>query len=182
MKMISEGIHLHTERLLLRPISLDDFQQILTYSQDEEWGRWTPDPKPYTHRFGEEFVARKVLAPWETEPRFSVLLDGQVVGGVGLQIDTLNMVGELAYSLAREHWGKGLIPESARTIIDWGVRDLGLEKIFARTDLRNTPSLRVMEKLGMKKEAHLRQHILVEGVRQDEIHYGLLREEWSHTV
>ena len=180
--MMLEGFHLHTERLLLRPISLDDFPQILAYSQDEEWGRWTPDPKPYTHRFGEEFVARKVLAPWDTEPRFSVLLSGQVIGGVGLQVETVNKVAELAYSLAKAHWGKGLIPESARAVIDWGFRDLGIEKIFARTDLRNIPSLRVMEKLGMKREAHLRQHILVEGVRQDEIHYGLLREEWSDAI
>ena len=157
------GIRLHTERLLLRPISLDDFSQILTYSQDEEWGRWTPDPKPYTQRFGEEFVSRKVLAPWETEPRFSVLLDGKVIGGVGLQIDTVNKVGELAYSIDRAYWGKGLIPESARKVIDWGFRDLGLDKISAKTDLRNVSSLRVMEKLGMKREAHLRQHILVEG-------------------
>lgn len=179
--MTSRGVHLHTERLFLRPISLDDFQQILTYSQDEEWGQWTPDPKPYTHRFGEKFVAQKVLAPWEKEPRFSVLLDGQVIGGVGLQIDTVNKVGELAYSIARAHWGKGLIPESAKTVIDWGFKDLGLEKIFARTDLRNVSSLRVMEKLGMRKEAHLRQHILVEGVRQDEIHYAILREEWAGT-
>ena len=58
--MVSRGIRLHTERLSQRPISLDDFNQIVTHGQDEEWGRWTPDPKPYTHRFGEEFVARKV--------------------------------------------------------------------------------------------------------------------------
>jgi RimJ/RimL family protein N-acetyltransferase len=116
---------------------LDDFPDILAYSQDEEWGRWTPDPKPYTRRFGEEFVARKVLAQWETAPRFSIILDGKVVGGIGL------------------------------------------EKVWAKTDLRNLRSSRVMEKLGMTHEAHLRSHILIEGVRQDEVHYGVLREEYE---
>ena len=177
--MTNRGIELRTERLLLRPISLDDFPDILAYSQDEEWGRWTPDPKPYTRRFGEEFVARKVLAQWETAPRFSIILDGKVVGGIGLEIDTVNKVGELAYSLAREQWGKGLVPEACQCVITWGFDELGLEKVWAKTDLRNLRSSRVMEKLGMTHEAHLRSHILIEGVRQDEVHYGLLREEYE---
>ena len=177
--MTTRGVELRTERLLLRPIELDDFQEILAYSQDEEWGRYTPDPKPYTRRFGEEFVARKVLAPWETSPRFSVVLDGKVVGGTGLEIDAANKVAELAYSLAREQWGKGLVTEAGRCVITWGFRDLGLDKIYAKTDLRNVRSSRVMERLGMTREAHFRSHVLVEGVRRDEVHYGLLREEWQ---
>ena len=177
--MTSRGVELRTERLLLRPIALDDFPEILAYSQDEEWGRYTPDPKPYTRRFGEEFVARMVLAPWETAPRFSIVLDGGVVGGVGLEIDRTNQIAELAYSLAREHWGKGLMSEACRCVIDWGFRDLGLEKILAKTDLRNLRSSRVMERLGMTREAHFRSHVLVEGVREDEVHHGLLLEEWE---
>ena len=177
--MTRRGVELRTERLLLRPIALDDFPEILAYSQDEEWGRYTPDPKPYTRRFGEEFIARKVLAPWETAPRFSIVLDGKVVGGVGLEIDPANKVAELAYSLARQHWGRGLATEACRCVIVWGFRDLGLEKIYAKTLLRNVRSSQVMERLGMTREAHLRSHILVEGGRQDEIHYGLLREEWE---
>lgn len=177
--MTNIRIELQTERLVLRPISLCDFPEILAYSQDEEWGRWTPDPKPYTKRWGEEFVARKVLAPWETDPRFSIVLDGEVVGGVGLEIDLTNKVGELAYSLARRHWRKGLVPEAAQRVIAWGFQDLGLEKVCARTDFRNVRSSRVMEKLGMTREAHFRSHRLIAGVRQDEVHYGLLREEWE---
>ena len=173
------GIEVRTERLLLRPISLGDFPEILAYSQDEEWGRYKPDPKPYTRRFGEEFVARKVLAPWETAPRFSIVLDGKVVGGIGLEIDTANKVGELSYSLARGRWGKGLVPEACQCVIAWGFRDLGLEKVYAKTDPRNVRSSRIMEKLGMTREAHHRSHILVGGVRQGEVHYGLLREEWE---
>ena len=120
-----------------------------------------------------------MLAPWETAPRFSIVLDGTVVGGIGLEIDTKNNVGELAYSLAREHWRKGLVPEAGQCVIAWAFRDLGLEKVIAKTDLRNARSTRVMEKLGMTLEAHLRSHVLIEGVRQDEVHYGLLRQEWE---
>ncbi|MCH8310963.1 MAG: GNAT family N-acetyltransferase, partial [Chloroflexi bacterium] len=64
-------------------------------------------------------------------------------------------------------------------VIAWAFRDLGLEKVIAKTDLRNARSTRVMEKLGMTLEAHLRSHVLIEGVRQDEVHYGLLRQEWE---
>ena len=177
--MTSERVVLRTERLLLRPILLGDFPEILAYSQDEEFGRHTPDPKPYTRRFGEEFVARKVLAPWDTSPRLSMVLDNKVVGGIGLEIDTANENAELAYSLAKEHWGKGLVSEAARCVVGWAFRDLGLQKIYARTDPRNKGSLRVMEKLGMTPEARFRSHIVVQGVRRDEVHFGLLREEWE---
>ena len=177
--MTGGRVELRTERLLLRPISPEDFPEILAHSQDEEWGRYTPDPKPYTRRFGEDFVARKVLTPWETGPRFSMVMANKVVGGIGLEIDTANKVGELAYSLAREHWGKGLVPEAARCVTTWGFRGLGLEKIVSNTDLRNKRSWRVMEKLGMSREAHFRSHILVQDVRRDEVHYALLRQEWE---
>ena len=176
---MSRGVELQTDRLLLRPITLEDFPEILAYSQDEEWCRYTPDPKPYTRRFGEEFVAQRVLAPWDTAPRFSVLLDSKVVGGIGLEIDTANKVAELAYSLAREHWGKGLVSEAGLCVIAWGFRDLGLEKVYAKTDLLNVRSQRVMARLDMTREAHFRSHVVVEGVRRDEVHYGLLREEWE---
>jgi len=101
------------------------------------------------------------------------------VGGINLSVDLGNQLGELGYSLAREHWGRGLTPEAARAVMDWGFRVFDLEKVYARADARNVRSWRVMEQLGMQREALLRAHRLEQGERTDEVWYGLRRGEWE---
>ena len=176
---MAEKVELKTERLLLRAFRLDDVDDVLAYASDPEWARYLPVPQPYSRRDAEEFIARRVLASWETNPTFAIVMYGKVIGGIGLRIDAANQRGELGYSIARSFWGKGLIPEAARRVIDWGFRQLSLAKIFARADIRNERSWRVMEKLGMTHEGLLRSHVAHREERIDEVHYGLLREEWE---
>lgn len=78
---------------------------ILTYASDEKYAEFH-DQVPDLHQT-EEFVAHHVTAPWKDDPRFSIALDSQVIGGIGLTIDRKYTHGELAYSLALEHWGQG---------------------------------------------------------------------------
>jgi len=172
---MAKGIELTTERLNLRPLRLTDADAILAYSSDEEWA--TFHDAPLNLHWVEQFVARYVLAPWADDPRFSIVLDSEVVGGIGLTIDRKYAHGELAYSLAREHWGKGLVVEAAREVVRWGFEEMELAKIWTRSDALNTQSTRVMEKLGMTLEGVLRAQTVVRGERRDEARYGLLRDE-----
>ena len=176
---MANGIELRTERLLLRPMRLADVVAVLAYSRDEVWAQYH-DKLPDVH-WAEEFVTKKVMPPWEDESRFSILLDAEVVGGIGLTIDRKSALGELAYSLAREHWGKGLVVEAAQEVVRWGFEELGLAKIWTVADARNVQSVRVMEKLGMTREGLQRAQMLVRGKRQDQVLHGLLREEWDQS-
>jgi len=173
---MAKGIELKTERLNLRPIRLADADAILAYSSDGVWARF--HDAPLDLHWTEEFVAQHVLAPWADDPRFSIVLDSVVVGGIGLTIDRKYAHGELAYSLAREHGGKGFVMEAAREVVRWGFSEQGLAKIWTRADALNTQSTRVMEKLGMTLEGVLRAQTVVRGERRDEVRYGLLRDEW----
>jgi RimJ/RimL family protein N-acetyltransferase len=56
---------------------------------------------------------------------------------------------------------------------------LGLHRVFADTDPRNAPSIRVLERLGFRREGLLREHYLVQDEPQDAVVYGLLRSEWK---
>ncbi|MPZ14970.1 MAG: GNAT family N-acetyltransferase [Chloroflexi bacterium] len=176
-----ERTELRTERLLLRPFAFADVDDVVRYASDEQWSRyWVAAPAgPYTRRDGEEFIARAILDSWETRPQFAIVLGGTVIGGTGLNIDRESRIGELGYAVARSHWGEGIAPEAARAVIDWAFLAYGLEKVFARADARNVQSHRVMEKLGMRREALLRQHRMHGGERTDEVWYGLLRREWK---
>ena len=169
---------LRTDRLLLRPFELTDVDDVFAYAADPEWGRFLPLPQPYLRRNAEEFVARSILASWETGPLWAIVFDGTVNGGIGLRIDVQHELGEIGYSLARPHWGEGLMLEACRAVIEWGFAQRSLAKLLVRVDSRNTRSLRVAEKLGMTQEGVLRSHVKVGDGRADFVYYGLLREEW----
>ena len=69
--------------------------------------------------------------------------------------------------------------EATRAVIDYGFASLGLVRIFGYAVSANAASLRVMEKLGMQREALMRRHRLIRGEYVDDVFYGILREEWS---
>ena len=69
---------------------------------------------------------------WDTGPVWALVLDGKVIGGIGLRINSQYETAELGYSVARERWGQGLMPEAARALVEWGLRERGLTKVSAR--------------------------------------------------
>ena len=179
---LNERVELQTERVLLRPFKLGDVGDVLAYASDPEVGRYLPLPQPYTHDDAVEFVARRVLAEWSTDPLFAIVWEQQVVGGTGLHIDKRHEIAELGYLVAARLWGLGIAPEAARAVIGWGFERYALHKIYARSDLRNRQSWRVMEKLGMTREGVLRGHRKAWDEHVDDVYYGVLREEWERTL
>lgn len=170
---------IETERLRLRPITLEDVEDILAFATNSEWARYLPVPQPYSRRDAEEFVASQLLIDREKNPSWVLALNGVVIGGINLRLDSENHACEVGYSVAREHWGKGLATEAARAVIDAAFQSLpDLNKVRAMADLRNVASQRVMEKVGMTREGVLRQNRLFRGEYVDEVWYGLLRGEW----
>ena len=175
-----EPTELTTERLLLRPFRLSDVDDVYAYASDEAWGQYLfAVPAPYTRQDAVSFVARTVLQDWEQRPAFAIQLGAQVVGGINLRIRPEQKVAEFGYSIARPHWGKGLVAEAASAVIDWGFQSYDIAKIYALADARNHQSIRVMEKLGMQREGLLRQNRYYRGEQVDEVLCSLLRKEWQ---
>lgn len=172
---------LRTDRLLLRPFQLTDADDVYAYACDSEWGRYLPVPSPYEYRDAVEFVARSVLTSWDVNPAFAICLSGRCVGGINIRVDASRGTAEIGYSIAREHWGRGLVSEAAMAVMDWAFNEFGLAKITAMADLANTRSSRVMEKLGMRRDGVLRSERPSDadpGTRQDMVVYSVLRDEW----
>jgi [ribosomal protein S5]-alanine N-acetyltransferase len=178
------GTILRTERLLLRPFKQDDVDEALNYRNDAEFARFLPHiPQPFTRADAEQFVTTNVEEPWDKFSTFAIELDARLIGTVNLDIDSDNQIAMLGYAISRDRWGKGITPEAARAVISWGFQTLNLAKIWASTDARHQRSRRVMEKLGMRHEGTLRAHHLGwDGLRTDQVMYGLLREEWEATA
>lgn len=174
----SKPAELRTARLLLRPSRLTDAGDVYAYASDPEWSANIPQvPRPYERKHAEEFVARVVPPDWE--PSFALEFEGHVIGTVEVHVNTLNMVAELGYGVARVHWGEGFVAEAVRAVIGYLFEQMDVAKVTATTAAPNVGSWRVMEKLGIEREGYLRNHRLHRGgVRVDEVRYGLLREDW----
>ncbi len=171
---------LHTERLLLRPFQAADADDVLAYADDAEWSHFLYDiPKPYSRQDAEDMVAGAQRTDWDVYPIFAVVLDGHVIGRISADISTRHETAELGWGIARANWGQGIAQEAVTTLIEYLFTTRGLPRVFARADGGNERSWRLMERLGMQREALLRSHRVGPDGRSDEVFYGLLREEWG---
>ena len=85
---------------------------------------------------------------------------------------------EIGFTLAPEHQGRGYATEAARLLIGYLFTTRGKHRITAYCDARNTASAAVLERLGMRREGHLRESTWAKGEWTDDLVYGLLHDEW----
>jgi RimJ/RimL family protein N-acetyltransferase len=173
-----------TKRLLLRPYTMDDLEALHAIQSLPEVSRylyWEPRSMDEVR----EVLARRCRRPTlevegETLVLAMVLPDsGTLVGDVNLHwISREHRQGEIGFVLHPDHHGHGFAGEAAAALLRLGFEDLGLHRIIGRCDGRNAASAKVMERLGMRREAHFRQNELVKGRWCDELVYAMLAEEW----
>lgn len=174
---------LTTPRLLLREFEEEDWRATHPYESDPEVVRYalhgvrTPEEsRDYIRRT--RALARET--PRDVYDLAMVLKDeGRLIGRCGFRItDREQREAMLWYILDRSRWGQGYATEAARAVLDWAFSTLPLHRFFADCDPRNPGSFRVMEKLGMRKEAHFRENVFVKGEWCDSVIYAVLDHEW----
>ena len=89
-----------------------------------------------------------------------------------------HLQGELGFVVHPDHQGKGYGAEAARLMLQMGFERLGFHRIVGQCDPRNAASTALMERLGMRREAHLLQNQLVKGEWVDTLVYAILASEW----
>lgn len=87
--------------------------------------------------------------------------------------------GEIGYVLDPRYQGQGLATEAALEVLRLGFEGLRLHRIIGRCSAANTGSAALLERLGMRREAHFRQNQLVRDAWRDEYVYAMLRSEWA---
>lgn len=179
---------LRTERLTLRPATLDDSAAVVALANDMRIAQWLLRmPHPYaesdarvwisTHQAGFERGEDIVLFITERDPT-APGESGRLMGAIGLQVNTTHRRAELGYWLGLEFWGRGFASEAGRAIIDYGFARGDIDRIHAEHFDGNEASGRVLAKLGMTHEGVLRGHSLRFGRRRDGVAYGILRTQW----
>jgi RimJ/RimL family protein N-acetyltransferase len=143
---------LETERLIFRDWTLDDASEMFEICRDAEVMRYIGTGKPYktveeAKKFLQWAVAyqkEKGFCRWAVVEKAS----GKIVGSCGFASAHEMPEPELGYLFGRAVWGKGFATEAARAAMHYGFEKLGFREIIAITDLENTASQRVLEKIG----------------------------------
>jgi RimJ/RimL family protein N-acetyltransferase len=106
----------------------------------------------------------------------------RLIGTVSLhRFHATNRRAEIGYILRSDQWGHGYAREAVSLAIDHAFGPLGLHRIEADTDPRNTGSCKLLERLGFKLEGVMRERWIVDGEVSDSACYGLLAREWRRS-
>ncbi|HAF34868.1 GNAT family N-acetyltransferase [Sphingobacterium sp. UBA7038] len=170
-----------TERLILNAIDTTDIPQIVDYLQDKVYSDFTSNiPYPY-RKEDAEYWLKLAEEAFANRKGFTFAIrnkDKKLIGAIGLQ-DEGSDKAELGYWIAIPYWNNGYVTEAAKAIIEFGFKELNFNKIFATYFPHNPASGKVMEKIGMKKEALLKQHLKKDGRYYDIPLYAIFRTDLS---
>lgn len=171
-----------TDRLLLRAFKTSDTDEIFsTWTSDERVAQYT---SWYAHKNVDDtraYVEYIVNQNSLTNYNWIIESDNKIIGSICVcySDEALEIAG-IGYTLGYEYWGKGYTTEAARAVLRFLFETVNYRKIIAGCDSENIGSSKVMEKLGMKREAILREHIKrKDGTWGDDFQYGILRREFE---
>jgi RimJ/RimL family protein N-acetyltransferase len=181
--MISLPLPIETSRLRLRPFVPGDLAALYAVQSHAEVHRWLySEPRSEEELRGtiERRIARVRDAP-ETGVALVVELaaTGEFLGDVTLTVEPPEQrQGEIGFIFHPEHQGRGYATEASAAVLALAFGTYDLHRVYGRLEARNLASARVLEKLGMRKEAHLVENEWVKGEWQSEAVYALLAREW----
>jgi RimJ/RimL family protein N-acetyltransferase len=166
-----------SQRFTLRPLERSDTGALFATLSDEVHCR-------YLSR--QPFTDEEELAKWLVDPNWNgrswVAIDkssGKLVGRFVLMPTYEAGMSELGYITVKEWQGMGVARECAASLVAMAFEVEGQRRLIAEIDAENAASIAVVERLGFKREAYLREHETTHKGLCDMVIYGLLRREWS---
>ncbi len=176
--------YLKTRRLTMRPFTLEDAPDVQRLAGDREIAATTIRiPHPYEDGMAEEWIAThqdNFATGRELSWAITRQSDGVLLGAVGLiGLDREHSHVELGYWIGKPFWGEGYATEAARAAVDYGFRELKVDRVHAHCFAKNAVSSHILTKIGMSLEGQIRQHIRKWDEFQDLDMFGILRNEWE---
>lgn len=155
-------MRIETARLILREHDASDYDDLRALDSDVEVQRYRGD-RIITEEQTRDWLQRMKLFQQE-QPRqhFWMVMarkaDGGFIGVCSLDITNKELhEAERGYQLKRQYWGQGYATEAGRALLEFGFKQSSLHRIWARANTANIGSWSVMQKLGMRREGHLRE-------------------------
>ncbi|MGH8235322.1 MAG: GNAT family N-acetyltransferase [Rhodanobacteraceae bacterium] len=175
-------MELLTPRLRLDALGEPDAEALFRYRSDPEVSRyqgWRPASMEGALHFiqQQQGIAHDAPGTW-FQRAIRLRKDDELVGDLGLHFVGEATV-ELGITLAPAHQGRGLAAEALSAMLDFVFGTLHKHRAFGSVDPRNATSIRLLTRLGMRKEAHLIESVRCDDGWADDAIYALLDREWS---
>ncbi len=176
---------LATRRLILRPFTDADLEPFLAYRNHPEVHRYQGWKTPYQREMAEEFIrSMQAAEPGREGQWFQAALElkstHELIGDVGFAPrEGSHGQAHLGVTLARPFWNKGYAVEGITAILDFIFDELSLHRVHADCDTENRGSIRLLERLGFRREAHHVKSYWLGDRWGDEYVYAILEHEWK---
>jgi [ribosomal protein S5]-alanine N-acetyltransferase len=171
-------MRIETERLLIRNIELNDFDDCFEHRSDPEVCRYIG--APLTREQTKDKIAQSML-PWSGKEGEKLMLaielkqEKKLIGELMFKFSSLDhLVGEIGYRINTKYQGRGYALEASRSFIATIFKQLNAHKVSALCLADNEASWRLMEKLGMQREGFLKSHFKVNELWHDAYIYSIL--------
>jgi RimJ/RimL family protein N-acetyltransferase len=175
---------LTTERLWIRRMVPMDAGAIFVYRAHPDVRRhqgWQPGSREEV----QSFVNRMADQEFDREGtwfQFAICLKAsrELIGDIGLRFEgPANLQVELGYTISPAHQRRGHCFEAMSCVVDYIFRSMNKHRVFATVDPGNLPSVGLLTKLKMRREAHFKKSMYLNGQWLDDAVYAMLREEWE---
>ncbi|MGD8189883.1 GNAT family N-acetyltransferase [Brevibacillus ginsengisoli] len=179
-------IYTETKRLVLRQVETEDVEAFHRYRSNPNIAKfqsWENYQYEQAAKFIEEQASNTPNVPGAWFQYAVALKEGQLLIG-DCAVHTLQLdprVVEIGFTLAPEYQGRGLATEAVIGLLDYLFEKLQKHKVIAHVNVANTSSIRLLERIGMRREAHFLENYFIKGQWVDEYLYAILEREWlSH--
>lgn len=173
------------ERVELRRFTEADLDAFVAYRTLPEVARYQSWDAPYPADAGAAFIAEMVAQHPDTPGewfQFAVILrtTGELIGDCAACPDSDDpRQVEIGFSFAPAHQGHGYATEAVRVLLGYLFATRGKHRVNADCDARNGASARLLERLGMRQEGHLRESTWAKGEWTDDLLYAILGRDWQ---
>jgi RimJ/RimL family protein N-acetyltransferase len=175
---------LDSARLILRRFNREDLPAFLAYRNDPEVARFQ-GWESFSLAEATAFIARQetqeIASPGQwLQIAISLKETGQLVGDCALKLHAADArQATIGITLGRAYQGQGLATEALSTLLQYLFLEANLHRVQADTDPANARAWRLLERLGMRREAHCLQSLWFKGRWADEFFYAILRQDWD---
>lgn len=175
---------LETDRLLLRTFQDSDIEPFMAYRSDPAVARYQGWEAPYGREAATAFVQEMKLKPPGIPGEWYQLAielkpTGEMIGDCAFHLLEDGQQADIAFTLSRRHQGKGYATQAVRRMLSYLFDALGLHRVRAICDVENLASVELLERIGMRREAHFVENIWFKGAWGSEYYYALLKREWE---
>jgi RimJ/RimL family protein N-acetyltransferase len=142
------------------------------------WQTWTDYTLERAQAFFAELETTLPFAP-DTPFQLAVRLEKTLIGDLYCKLDAAGQQAEVGFSFAPAFQGQGYASEAVRGLLGHLFGVLGLHRVYAITDPRNTACIRLLERLGFRLEGRMLESLWFKGEWADDLYFAILKREWA---